>query len=874
MGPSVTKTQQFVLDNGLQIILAETHASPVISTWLWYRVGSRNEDGLPTGLSHWVEHMLFKGTQRYPKGSIMRLVSQHGGYANALTSQDFTTYYATVARDRVGLVLDYEADRMAGALFAPDEVASERTVILSEREGGENEPRQVLSEEVSATAFRRHPYRHQTIGWREDLLRITRDDLYDYYRTYYVPGNAVLVMVGDLDTAAMLKQIEQRFSSLQGKAPGPRDIPREPEQVGERRVNLHLPGAATLLEVAYHTPQAAHADFLPLVVTVALLSGGKSIYSFSSGHSRSSRLYRALVETELATSADGEYHASLDPYLFSLGATVRRGVKPAVVEDALFAEITRLQETPASPEEMAMAIRQTEAHFAYSSESVTSHALTLGFSEMVDSVSRLDTVLEELRQVTPDDVMRVSREYLTPSRRTVGWYIPDESGTPATAGGLVAAMSTRRRFWALDDGSRSLAGSPVVRKTFDNGITLLLQRRDTSAAVAIGGRVPFGTFLDDPDKPGITYVASSMLRRGTQTRTFQEINRALDQVGAALSVATGRDELSIGGRCLGQDLDMVVDLLGDMLREPSFDERELERLRGQILTRMAELDMDTSYRANLAFIESLYTAEHPYGRPLMGQAESISNLSAEDLRALYRRHLHPQNAIFALVGSLDPDAVIARFEAALGTWRPESTPPPSDRPVVALPAARITRTIDIPARPQLDLVFGVLSMQRHSADYYAGVVANVILGELGMMGRLGASIRDELGLVYDIGSDLYANRAQRPWIVSAGVAPESLEETIAGIEAEIGKMRDELVTPEELDDARTLLIGSLPLHLETNEGIAGYLLNVASYDLGLDYVSRYPDLISSVTAQDVREVMQRYWPGDRAVITAAGTLSS
>lgn len=874
MGPSVTKTQQFVLDNGLQIILAETHASPVISTWLWYRVGSRNEDGLPTGLSHWVEHMLFKGTQRYPKGSIMRLVSQHGGYANALTSQDFTTYYATVARDRVGLVLDYEADRMAGALFAPDEVASERTVILSEREGGENEPRQVLSEEVSATAFRRHPYRHQTIGWREDLLRITRDDLYDYYRTYYVPGNAVLVMVGDLDTAAMLKQIEQRFSSLQGKAPGPRDIPQEPEQVGERRVNLHLPGAATLLEVAYHTPQAAHADFLPLVVTVALLSGGKSIYSFSSGHSRSSRLYRALVETELATSADGEYHASLDPYLFSLGATVRRGVKPAVVEDALFAEITRLQETPASPEEMAMAIRQTEAHFAYSSESVTSHALTLGFSEMVDSVSRLDTVLEELRQVTPDDVMRVSREYLTPSRRTVGWYIPDESGTPATAGGLVAAMSTRRRFWALDDGSRGLAGSPVVRKTFDNGITLLLQRRDTSAAVAIGGRVPFGTFLDDPDKPGITYVASSMLRRGTQTRTFQEINRALDQVGAALSVATGRDELSIGGRCLGQDLDMVVDLLGEMLREPSFDERELERLRGQILTRMAELDMDTSYRANLAFIESLYTAEHPYGRPLMGQAESISNLSAEDLRALYRRHLHPQNAIFALVGSLDPDAVIARFEAAMGTWRPESTPPPSDRPVVALPAARITRTIDIPARPQLDLVFGVLSMQRHSADYYAGVVANVILGELGMMGRLGASIRDELGLVYDIGSDLYANRAQRPWIVSAGVAPESLEETIAGIEAEIGKMRDELVTPEELDDARTLLIGSLPLHLETNEGIAGYLLNVASYDLGLDYVSRYPDLISSVTAQDVREVMQRYWPGDRAVITAAGTLSS
>jgi len=183
------------------------------------------------------------------------------------------------------------------------------------------------------------------------------------------------------------------------------------------------------------------------------------------------------------------------------------------------------------------------------------------------------------------------------------------------------------------------------------------------------------------------------------------------------------------------------------------------------------------------------------------------------------------------------------------------------------------RTIDIPARPQLDLIFGVLAMRRHSEDYYAAVVANVILGELGMMGRLGASIRDELGLVYDIGSDLYANRAQRPWIVSAGVAPEHLDETIAGIEGEIDRMREQLVSQEEMDDARTLLIGSLPLHLETNEGIAGYLLNVASYDLGLDYVKRYPDIVSTVTAQDVREVMRRYWPRGRAVITAAGTFS-
>lgn len=868
------KTQQTVLDNGLKVIIGETHASPVISTWIWYRVGSRNEDGLPTGLSHWVEHMLFKGTERYPRGSVMRLVSQHGGYANAMTSQDFTAYYATVASERAELVLDYEADRMSGALFSPDEVESERTVILSEREGGENEPRQVLAEEVSATAFRRHPYRSQTIGWREDLLRITRDDLYSYYRSYYVPSNAVLIMVGDLDTRACLQRIERYFGGIASGAPSERPIPAEPEQIGERRVNLCLPGAASLLEVGYRVPEASHADFLPLVATAALLSGGNAIYSYASGFSRSARLYRALVEGELASTVDCDFLPSLDPYLFSLGATVRQGVEPEAVEAALFREIERLQETPAPPDELATAIRQTQAQFAYASESVTSHALTLGLAEMVDRVDRLDSAIADLKKVTPADIMRVSQSYLKASQRTVGWFIPEENGESGSGGGPLAQATARRRVWTFGGSPASSAPARVTRHTLDNGITVLMQSRDTSAAVSLAGRLVFGAFLDQETELGKTYLTSMMLRRGTRTHTFQEINNALDGVGATLYFSPGRDELSIGGRCLGEDLGLVIDLLAEMLSEPLFTAPELERFRGLVLTDMAELERDTGYRAQLAFAESLYSSAHAYGRPLMGRPESVAALQGSDLESHYRAHLHPQGAILTLVGALDAAAVLDRLNGALGRWQPTSTAPVWNSDLRELPPARVMRTIDIPARPQLDLIYGVLSMPRHGKDYMPGVLANVILGELGMMGRLGAAIRDEQGLAYDVASDLHANRAQRSWVVTAGVAREHLDATIAGIEQQLDRMRRELVTPEELEDAKSLLIGSLPLSMETNQGIASYLLSTESYDLGTDYVHRYPEIVRAVTAEDVRDVMRQYWPEGRAVVSAAGTFSA
>lgn len=414
------------LENGLQIILQEIHVAPVASFWIYYRVGSRNELPGTTGISHWVEHMLFKGTEKYPQGTFDKAVARAGGSFNGMTWQDWTTYFETFPADRIELALDVESDRMANAVFAADEVESERTVIISEREGSENSYRWLLSQEVQAAAFQAHSYHHPVIGWKGDLLTMTRDDLYNHYRTYYTPNNAVAIAVGDFDGEEMLARIEDHFGSL---AAGPTLPPmhlREPEQKSERRVILRGADRTSYIQMVFHVPPARHDDFFPLTVLDAVLGGAKGMGLFGGGGSnRSNRLYKALVDKELAVGAGCSYLPTVDPYLFTLRATLAQKATHQQVEEAIWAEIEKVQETGVTESELAKAIKQTKAQFAYSSESVTHQAYWLGFSEMIADTDWFAQWPERLTAVTADDVQRVAQHYFSRSRQTVGWYAPE-----------------------------------------------------------------------------------------------------------------------------------------------------------------------------------------------------------------------------------------------------------------------------------------------------------------------------------------------------------------------------------------------------------------------------------------------------------------
>lgn len=422
---ALTKT---TLNNGLQVILKESHVAPVASFWIYYRVGSRNELPGVTGVSHWVEHMLFKGTEQFPRGEFDKAVSRAGGIFNGMTSQDWTTYFETFPSERIELALQVESDRMANSIFDPEETESERSVIISEREGSENNYFYLLNEEVQASAFRAHSYHHPIIGWKSDLLTMDRADLYGHYRTFYTPNNAIAVAVGDFDTQEMLAQIEHYFGALPAGPAVPRVRVQEPEQQAEHRVILRGNDVTSYLIMAFHAPEATHPDFFPLIVMDAVLSGAKGMGLFGGGgNNRSNRLYKALVDTQLAVDISSSYRPTIDPDLFSFYATLAQGVEHQRIEEAIWGEIAKIQQEGVTANELTKAIKQTKAQFAYSSESVTYQAYWLGFSEVIASTEWLDDWLEKLTAVTAEDVQRVAQAYFAQNNQTIGWYVPEQT---------------------------------------------------------------------------------------------------------------------------------------------------------------------------------------------------------------------------------------------------------------------------------------------------------------------------------------------------------------------------------------------------------------------------------------------------------------
>jgi zinc protease len=416
---------QTTLSNGMQILLKEIHTAPLVSSWVWYRVGSRDEVNGRTGISHWVEHMQFKGTPQFPASVLDKAISREGGMWNAMTYLDWTTYYETLPAEKIDLALRLEADRMVNSAFDEKEVSSERTVIISEREGGENEPQFLLGEAVQGAAFRVHAYHHEVIGDMADLHSMSRDDLYAHYRTYYLPNNAVMAVAGDFESGQMLERIRELYEPIPA-GPEPERLARpEPEQKGELRLSVEGPGETTYVQVCYRFPQATHPDFFPLSVLDSLLAGPSNLNMFGGGISnKTSRLYRALVDKELAVSLSGGASATIDPFLYSLNMTVHPQRQPEEALAALDGEIKRIQDELVSQDEITRAIKQARAIFAYGSENITNQAFWMGYAEMFADYNWFLTYLEALSAVTPVDVQRVAQGYLLPRSRVVGTYIP------------------------------------------------------------------------------------------------------------------------------------------------------------------------------------------------------------------------------------------------------------------------------------------------------------------------------------------------------------------------------------------------------------------------------------------------------------------
>ena len=437
------------LPNGLVALLLEDHVAPVATFWVWYRVGSRHERPGLTGISHWTEHMLFKGTPSHPKGELARFVERLGGRWNAFTWKDYTAYYEVLPSAHLGIAVELEADRMVNTVFDPAEVERERTVVISEREGSENYPGYLLREEVDAVAYMRHPYRTPVIGWKDDLRRITADDLRAYYRSYYQPNNALVVAVGDFSTDEVLTRVDRAFGPLSPGAVPAGLQTAEPVQEGERRVVLQRPGGATgHVYLAHHIPSATHPDFPALLVLDGILSGFTGVVPFDQVVAgRSARLYRALVETGLAADVSSSLSASTDPTLFYVWATARTSVAPARIEERLVEELHRLAAEPVAPAELEKVKKQARAQHVYAQDGVFRRAMAMGAFAVVSAPEAFTALPEQIDAVTAADVMRVAASYLSTHNRTVGIYLPPFDSL--TSGELAHGLRPAH-FWRVE----------------------------------------------------------------------------------------------------------------------------------------------------------------------------------------------------------------------------------------------------------------------------------------------------------------------------------------------------------------------------------------------------------------------------------------
>lgn len=430
---------------------------------------------------------------------------------------------------------------------------------------------------------------------------------------------------------------------------------------------------------------------------------------------------------------------------------------------------------------------------------------------------------------------------------------------------------------STDTAQLSLPGpDSIVRRVLDNGITVLARDNFLSPSVVLNGYLRVGGVDDPPEQAGLAGFVADMLDHGTQNRTFEEISEAVESIGASLSVSGGLHITSFGIKCLAEDLDHVLEVLADVLRRPVFPEQETQKVRGQLLTSLQERDNNTRSVAGLTFLESAYPEGHPYGRSTDGYVETIEAIGREDLATFHAGYYRPADAIIVLAGAVDPEEAASKVEQVFGDWQPAEPRPSQDVPKIRYAGGETQLTEvrrefrEMPDKTQTDIVLGVPGIARSDPAYYAARMANTILGAFGMGGRLGDNVRDKQGMAYYVSSQLSAHLGRGPWRVFTGVDPLNVERATETILAEIHRIQDEPVSEEELEDAKSYMTGSLPLGLETNEGVASTLLDMELFDLGLDYLQRYSDLINSISDEEVQQAAQRVFPRDAYALAIAG----
>ncbi len=873
---------QFVLPNGLRVVLHEDHSTPIVAVNVWYHVGSKNEVPGRTGFAHLFEHMMFQGSKNYDD-DFFRPLQSVGATLNGSTNADRTNYFEIVPSNYLERALFLEADRMGGLLDALTEakLANQRDVVKNEkRQNYDNRPYGLVGARIAELLYPSdHPYHWLTIGALEDLTAASMEDVKGFFRRFYTPNNASLVIAGDFNPDQAKALVRKHFGPIPRGPSVNRIVARQP--VIEREIRVTMQDQVTLprLYMVWHSVPEYSADDAALDVLAAILAQGKT-----------SRLYRALVyDGQIAQDVSAGNNSRELTGTLQITATPKRGASLESIEAIINRELARIVAEPPSREEVDKVNNAREAGFIYSLQTVGGKSDRMNaYTTFRGTPGFFEQDLARYRGVTPADVQRVARKYLTDkrlvltvlpgvrdaARRTAAATPEDESPAPART----APVDAKRDPSAAARAEAALPGPgpaprfalpQLQRRKLTNGLDVLIAEHHELPVVTMNLVVKSGSASDPANRTGLANAVANLLDEGTTTKSALDISEQLSAIGAQLGTGAGWDATNVTLTTLTRHADAALDIFSDVLLRPAFADAELARFRASRLTALAQRRDDATAIAGVIYPSILYGANHPYGRLAQGDETSTRALTAADLRSFYSANYLPNNSSLIVVGDVRPDEVVTRLERALGAWKPGTVPSvqldapaPRDKTVIYL--------VDKPGAAQSVINIGHVGVARSSADYFPLLVLNTILGGQ-FMSRVNLNLRENKGYTYGARTAFEYRRGAGPFSASAGVQTAVTKESVAEFLRELRGIRGDIpVTENELETAKQSLTLGYPRTFETPAQIAARLADVALYGLPDDYFNNYVASIDRVNLTDISRVANAAIDPSRLAILVVG----
>ncbi len=866
-----------VLDNGLRVLSGVDATTPNVTVQVWYGVGSKDDPQGRSGFAHLFEHMMFKATRNMPSETLDRMTEDVGGFNNASTWDDFTNYYEVVPANHLERLLWAEAERMGSLVVDAEIFDSERDVVKEElRQRILAAPYgRLFGLMIPQASYQEHPYKRPGIGSIAELDAATIDDVRAFHRDYYRPDNAVLIVIGNFEPAALDAWVDKYFAPLKTPTtPLKRVDAVEPPRTGPGVFDGYGPNVPLpAVVLTWLGAEAVHPDAPALKVLDAILSGGKS-----------SRLYNALVyEQQIAVEAFSQADLPQQPGLFAVGAILASGETVEAGEAALLAQVARLREAPPTEAELNEARNELIAGALRERETVDGRAFALGYAWATQGdPAKANTELADLAAVTAADVQAVAQKYLAEDRRMTIRYRPESArpeGTAAAEPGPPPAQAV-----VFDGEIVTLApeaerqapppvGAPVdpvlptpSETVLGNGLRVIVARSSDLPLVSAALIVRAGAWADPKGEAGAMSMTAAMLTEGTTSRTAPQIAQEIEALGASLSSSAGLESTSVSLTVMSDKTPQAFAILADVVRNPAFAAEELARQTAQALDGMAVAYEDPGQLSAMA-VSPIIFAGAPFGHPADGTPASLPRLTPEGLKALHQRHVRPDNAILVLSGDISPEQGFALARQAFGDWTRPSDPLPA-QPQVSPVAERQVVVIDLPGAGQAAVRLVKPAIARRDPAYYPGIVANSVLGG-GYSARLNQEIRIKRGLSYGAGSSLSARRTTGAFQAQAQTKNESAPEVMDLIATEMTRLAAEPVTPEELSARKSVLIGAFGRALGTAGGLGGVLGELALQEVPLSEITTYTAKVDAVSPDEVQAfAAEQLSPDDAAVIIA------